>query len=262
MSRLARLVGNAGSAIQGRAPAQIFSPFAGRRPGRQAITVSDDPPMCCGPERKADRWSEPMANDAREGRASPMDQSSNVRAAKASRTGVRPTGTGALSVPEREHVPGTPAVDRPDDRHRGVRPLTAVAIAAIRVYQISLSHIFAFLGVRCRHAPTCSAYGIEAFARHGAWHGFWLTLSRLSRCHPAGSHGWDPVPAHRPSAGWHFWRLGDWAWTARLAPVGLASGVPESIVESPGEAPEEVPQEVRNEAGESNPVTGRMERRT
>ncbi|MEO1014067.1 MAG: membrane protein insertion efficiency factor YidD [Pseudomonadota bacterium] len=107
-------------------------------------------------------------------------------------------------------------------RARG--PVARAAIWLIGLYQASLSHVFAFLGVRCRHAPTCSAYAAEAFRRHGAWRGFWLTLSRISRCHPFGSHGWDPPPDRLTPAGWRFWRYGDWSWTARSAvPDGAAS---------------------------------------
>jgi putative membrane protein insertion efficiency factor len=46
----------------------------------------------------------------------------------------------------------------------------------------------------CRYVPTCSAYAAEALERHGALRGAKLTVSRLSRCHPWGGHGVDPVP--------------------------------------------------------------------
>lgn len=50
----------------------------------------------------------------------------------------------------------------------------------------------------CRYQPTCSAYALEALEQHGALRGSWLTLRRLGRCHPWGSHGWDPVPEGKP----------------------------------------------------------------
>jgi uncharacterized protein len=46
----------------------------------------------------------------------------------------------------------------------------------------------------CRYVPTCSNYALDAFEAHGAVKGSLLTARRLSRCHPWGGHGWDPVP--------------------------------------------------------------------
>ena len=51
-----------------------------------------------------------------------------------------------------------------------------------------------WLGWPCRHNPTCSDYALEAIDKNGAWRGFWLMISRLSRCQPWGTQGYDPVP--------------------------------------------------------------------
>lgn len=63
--------------------------------------------------------------------------------------------------------------------------------APIHLYRWTLRP---WLGWPCRHSPTCSTYALEAIDKNGAWKGFWLTLSRLSRCQPWGTHGYDPVP--------------------------------------------------------------------
>ena len=63
--------------------------------------------------------------------------------------------------------------------------------AAVRFYQLTFSWLAAG---SCRHAPSCSAYAIEALERRGALRGGWLALRRLLRCHPWGTAGYDPVP--------------------------------------------------------------------
>jgi hypothetical protein len=35
---------------------------------------------------------------------------------------------------------------------------------------------------------------VEAIKKYGPGKGFWMGLKRLSRCHPWGTHGYDPVP--------------------------------------------------------------------
>jgi len=90
-------------------------------------------------------------------------------------------------------------------------------IGLLKIYQQTLSRVFAFFGVRCRHEPSCSSYGINAISSHGPWTGGWLTLSRLLRCHPFGSHGYDPVPDTTKKRGkfWQIHKLGDWSWAIR-----------------------------------------------
>jgi putative membrane protein insertion efficiency factor len=47
----------------------------------------------------------------------------------------------------------------------------------------------------CRYIPSCSEYAREAVETHGAARGSWLAARRLSRCHPLGGFGFDPVPS-------------------------------------------------------------------
>lgn len=70
-------------------------------------------------------------------------------------------------------------------------PIVRLAVASLRAYQYCISP---FLGPGCRYLPTCSEYAAEAMQRHGLLRGSWLTLRRVGRCHPWGSHGYDPVP--------------------------------------------------------------------
>lgn len=65
----------------------------------------------------------------------------------------------------------------------------------IRAYQIVLSPI---IGQQCRFYPTCSCYAHTAISRYGAMRGSWMTIRRLSRCHPWHEGGMDPVPDVTP----------------------------------------------------------------
>lgn len=72
--------------------------------------------------------------------------------------------------------------------------MKSLAKLPIHVYRLFFSP---FLGRHCRYHPTCSAYALEAIDTHGAWRGGLLALKRLSRCHPWGGAGHDPVPGAR-----------------------------------------------------------------
>ena len=64
-------------------------------------------------------------------------------------------------------------------------------IGLIKLYQLIISP---WLGPSCRFTPTCSQYGLEAFKKYGIFKAYWLTAKRISRCHPWGGHGYDPLP--------------------------------------------------------------------
>lgn len=76
----------------------------------------------------------------------------------------------------------------PDILRKGIIWL---AIVPIRIYQYTISPL---LPTSCRHVPTCSQYSIEALRIHGLVRGTWLAAGRILRCHPWGTHGFDPVP--------------------------------------------------------------------
>ncbi|HZH54894.1 MAG TPA: membrane protein insertion efficiency factor YidD [Sphingobacteriaceae bacterium] len=71
------------------------------------------------------------------------------------------------------------------------RGFSGLFFVLIRAYQLLISPM---LGANCRFSPTCSQYGLEAIRRYGPFKGGWMALRRISRCHPWGGHGHDPVP--------------------------------------------------------------------
>ncbi|MBL7013895.1 MAG: membrane protein insertion efficiency factor YidD [Candidatus Marinimicrobia bacterium] len=72
-----------------------------------------------------------------------------------------------------------------------VRIFSLLLKIPIKLYQWFISPIFP---KTCRYAPTCSHYAVEALDEWGPMKGLWLALKRLSRCHPWGDSGYDPVP--------------------------------------------------------------------
>ncbi|MEL7833387.1 membrane protein insertion efficiency factor YidD [Fodinibius sp. Rm-B-1B1-1] len=64
-------------------------------------------------------------------------------------------------------------------------------IGLVRLYQLIISP---WMPSSCRFQPTCSQYSIEAFRKHGAIKGVWLTIKRVGSCHPWSKGGHDPVP--------------------------------------------------------------------
>eukprot|EP00439_Symbiodinium_sp_Y106_P089678 s1_g2214.t1 len=90
-------------------------------------------------------------------------------------------------------------------------PLAILMLGLVQFYRLVISPL---LGPRCRHMPSCSEYALDAVRQHGGWRGGWLALSRIARCHPWGSHGFDPVPAEVADQPFYApWRYGHWSWT-------------------------------------------------
>lgn len=71
----------------------------------------------------------------------------------------------------------------------------------VQLYRLFISPL---LGPRCRFEPTCSSYALEALEKHGAVKGLFLSLRRLSRCHP-----WRECNRHDPVPESFEWRI-DW----------------------------------------------------
>jgi len=65
------------------------------------------------------------------------------------------------------------------------------AYLLIKMFQVFISPQD---GPNCRHNPTCSAYGKEAVAKHGALIGSFMAGERLLRCNPFHPPEYDPVP--------------------------------------------------------------------
>ena len=61
----------------------------------------------------------------------------------------------------------------------------------INFYQKFISPI---LGNNCRFYPTCSHYSHQAIREHGVIKGMWLSIIRISKCHPFHEGGEDLVP--------------------------------------------------------------------
>ncbi|MFK8027244.1 MAG: membrane protein insertion efficiency factor YidD [Gammaproteobacteria bacterium] len=69
--------------------------------------------------------------------------------------------------------------------------MNKIFIAIIRFYQMCISPM---LGPHCRFSPSCSQYALEAIQTHGSLKGLYLTIKRISKCHPFHTGGHDPVP--------------------------------------------------------------------
>jgi len=72
-----------------------------------------------------------------------------------------------------------------------MRVLIFPFLLLIKGYQNFISPLFP---PTCRFTPTCSQYTVEALKKYGLFKGGWLALKRISKCHPWGGSGSDPIP--------------------------------------------------------------------
>ena len=77
--------------------------------------------------------------------------------------------------------------------------ITFPLIIVIRIYQLIVSPL---LGSNCRFMPTCSEYALETLKSYGLIKGVFLTIKRISKCHPWGGHGYDPIPTKEAKNKW------------------------------------------------------------
>jgi hypothetical protein len=68
--------------------------------------------------------------------------------------------------------------------------MRGLLMSVIRGYR---SFISPLLPSSCRFTPSCSQYSLEAIGKYGALKGLFLSLRRISRCHPFHPGGHDPV---------------------------------------------------------------------
>ncbi|HRY82133.1 MAG TPA: membrane protein insertion efficiency factor YidD [Candidatus Moranbacteria bacterium] len=77
-----------------------------------------------------------------------------------------------------------------------------IILLFIRLYQKTLSLDHGWLSYItserfCRFHPSCSEYTYQAIDRFGIFHGGFLGLKRIIRCHPWNDGGYDPIPEER-----------------------------------------------------------------
>ncbi len=65
-----------------------------------------------------------------------------------------------------------------------------IFIIPIKFYQLFISPL---LPNTCRHLPTCSDYTIDAIKEYGVIRGIAKGLTRILRCNPLGTSGYDPI---------------------------------------------------------------------
>ncbi|MEE8335646.1 MAG: membrane protein insertion efficiency factor YidD [Candidatus Neomarinimicrobiota bacterium] len=71
------------------------------------------------------------------------------------------------------------------------RLLKGLLTGLILLYRLLLSPL---LGNNCRFQPTCSSYALDVIKNFPIHKAVWLSLKRVSKCHPFSKGGLDPIP--------------------------------------------------------------------
>ena len=70
------------------------------------------------------------------------------------------------------------------------KSIKILILILLKAYKFLISPFF---GTNCRFLPSCSDYAYEAIASNGVIKGGALAIKRLTKCHPWGKSGYDPV---------------------------------------------------------------------
>ena len=70
------------------------------------------------------------------------------------------------------------------------KSMKVLILTFLKIYKFLISP---FLGNNCRFLPSCSDYAYEVITEKGVIKGSILAIKRLTKCHPWGKSGYDPV---------------------------------------------------------------------
>ena len=70
------------------------------------------------------------------------------------------------------------------------KSIKILILILLKAYKFLISPL---LGTNCRFLPSCSDYAYEAITYKGVIKGGALAIKRLTKCHPWGKSGYDPV---------------------------------------------------------------------
>ena len=70
------------------------------------------------------------------------------------------------------------------------KAIKILILILLKTYKFLISP---FLGTNCRFLPSCSDYAYEVITDKGIVKGGILAIKRLTKCHPWGKSGYDPV---------------------------------------------------------------------